>query len=275
VIPVTVLVVVKNAASVLATTLDSLNGFSEIIIVDSSSGDGTEKIAQERNIPVIQYKWNGHYPKKRQWTLQNVPVKNDWIFFVDADEIVTDKLKQEILAAIRSDAAAFFVHGQPVWEGQKLKFGRWNNKIVLFRKGAVRYPEFPDAHTAMGEIEGHYQPVVHGEIGQLQSPITHHCADDMNEWIARHKRYASWQAEMEIKGIDFSKTEHGARKIMKKIFTALPLRPVVVFIDSYVLKKGALDGRGGFRFATARARYYRMVATEKTARSRKASGSGF
>src|SRR5688572_22658024 len=101
-IPVSVLVVVKNGAATLDATLASLNGFSEVLVIDSHSKDGTVDIAGSHKFPVLQFEWNGHYPKKRQWVLDNITFKNEWIFFVDADEVVTEELKQEIVKAIKT-----------------------------------------------------------------------------------------------------------------------------------------------------------------------------
>jgi len=274
-IPVSVLIVTKNAADGLEATLESLEDFGEILIVDSNSTDGTKMIAAAHKVPVISYQWNGQYPKKRQWCLENVPTENDWILFVDADEIVTDALKREITETITDTPhAAFFLRGQPVFCGKRLNHGRWNNKIVLFRKGALRYPELPDTHTAMGEIEGHVQPFVDGTVGQLKNALIHETAENLDAWIDRHQRYAAWQADIETANTNLAASERGARRLAKTIFSALPLRPVMVFIDSYVWKKGALDGSAGFHYATARAFFYWMAAAKKTANANKRRETG-
>ncbi len=274
-IPVSVLIVTKNAAEGLAATLESLEDFSEILVIDSHSTDGTRLIAAAHKVPVIPYQWNGQYPKKRQWCLENVAVENEWILFLDADEIVTDALRREIADTLSDTKhAAFFLRGQPVFCGKPLKYGRWNNKIVLFRKGALRYPELPDTHTPMGEIEGHVQPFVTGTVGQLKNALLHDAADDLDAWIDRHQRYAAWQAEIDAANTNLSASERGARRIAKRFFAALPLRPVWVFMDSYVWKKGALDGSPGFHYATARAFFYWMASAKKTANANKRRETG-
>ncbi len=274
-IAASVIIVTKNAAHGLASCLDALSRFDEVIIVDSHSTDHTAEIAAAKNVMVIPFEWNGQYPKKRQWVLQNVPVKNEWIFFVDADEIVTEVLAQEIadiIAVPQHDA--YFVLGQPVFCGERLKYGRWNNKITLFRKSVASYPEFPDAHIdAMGEIEGHYQPKISGSIGQLKKPLIHVCAETIDAWIDRHQRYATWQAEIEARGIDLAVSETGLRAVYKRAFQDSFGRAIVMFMDSYIAQQGFRDGMAGLHYAVARGWYYWLISVKKRVFLNKASGN--
>jgi glycosyltransferase involved in cell wall biosynthesis len=274
---VTVIIVTKNAGGTIGATLDALRDFNEVIVVDSFSDDDTKTIAQQKNIQVIDFQWNGQYPKKRQWVLENIAVKNDWIFFVDGDETVTPELTQEIhkeLLQPKNDA--YFVRGQPVFCGQRLAHGRWNNKIVLFKKGAVSYPEFPDLDIAgMGEIEGHYQPKVNGSIGQIHAPLIHDCAETIDSWSDRHQRYATWQAEVEKRGIDLAVTETGWRAQAKRAFQDSFGRGIVMFLDSYVMQQGFLDGKAGLHYAVARGWYYWLISAKKSVLADKKKADSF
>jgi glycosyltransferase involved in cell wall biosynthesis len=273
-IQASVIIITKNAGSTIAATLDSVRDFSEVIVVDSFSDDQTKSIALAKNIPVIDFAWNGQYPKKRQWVLENVPVKNKWIFFVDGDEIITPELAQEIWKELQQPQHdAYFVQGQPVFGGQVLKHGRWNNKIVLFKKTAISYPEFPDLDiSGMGEVEGHYQPKIIGSVGQIYSPLIHDCAENLDEWIDRHQRYATWQSEVEHRGMDLAVTETGWRALAKRAFQDSFGRAVVMFLDSYILKQGFLDGKAGLDYAVARGWYYWLISAKKSALAGKARG---
>ena len=84
-IPVTVIVSVKNEELNLPTCLEKLKDFSEVIVVDSMSTDKTPEIVKEFRFQLVNFKWNGKFPKKRNWTLENVNIKNDWVLFLDAD----------------------------------------------------------------------------------------------------------------------------------------------------------------------------------------------
>lgn len=111
-IPVSVIIVTKNAASTLAACLAAVQDFDEIIVVDSASSDQTVAIAADYDATIVDFSWNGEYPKKRQWCLNNVSTRHEWIFFVDADEIVSPELCREIFWNLPSTPhRAFYVRG--------------------------------------------------------------------------------------------------------------------------------------------------------------------
>lgn len=261
---VSVLVVTKDAGHLLPRCLTALKNFAEVIVIDTPSNDGTAQIAAQHGACYIPFTWNGRYPKKRQWLLDNIDTQHDWLFFVDADEVVTPELINEIGDTINATQhSAFFIKGRPVYNNTALRHGRWHNKISLFRKSTLRFPELDDTDTAMGEIEGHYQPIVTGTVGQLKHPLLHYSHDDPAEWQQRHERYADWQAAIETCGIKTSASETRYRRILKNLFNTLPLRPTIAFLDSYLLQLGFLDGYNGFVYAQSRYHYYRMIDLRK------------
>jgi len=99
-IPITVVVPVKNEEANLPRCLGQLKRFSEVIVVDSSSTDRTPQIAQEYGARYLNFVWSGRYPKKRNWLLMNHRLENEWVIFLDADEIV-DEAFCESLACSR------------------------------------------------------------------------------------------------------------------------------------------------------------------------------
>lgn len=258
-IPITVIVVTKNEVARIARCLDALTDFSEVIVVDSTSTDATQEIAAAKGARVIDFAWNGEYPKKRQWCLDTLELAHEWVFFVDADEVVTGALVEEI-RALDFNAAGYFVKGQYVFEGKVLGFGLKNNKLSLIDRRKMEFPVVDDLDIpGMGEIEGHYQPVLKAEfseenIGQIAAPLLHHAYDDEEGWQARHERYAAWESEMDRRGA----WPQDAR-LVKRIFKALPFRGVIAFVHCYILKFGFLDGGRGLRFAKSRWDYYRMI----------------
>lgn len=162
--------------------------------------------------------------------------------------------------------------GQPVFCGRLLEHGRWNNKLVLARKSHIRFPDIQDAHlAAMGEIEGHYQPMVKGSTGQMKHSVTHDCAENLDAWIDRHQRYAEWQAEIERSNINLAKGGKGWRRLLKQQFQRHPFRPMLAFVDSYILCMGFRDGKAGLHYAMARAMFYWMISAKKCAAANKAT----
>src|SRR5947208_2971788 len=103
--PVSVIVPVKNEAENLKRCLPALAWADEVFVVDSQSHDETAAVAAEHGATVVQFHYDGTYPKKKNWALDNLPFQNHWVLIVDADEVVVPELAQEIARRIKSDEA--------------------------------------------------------------------------------------------------------------------------------------------------------------------------
>ena len=263
-IPVSVIVATKNEEFHIARCLEALLDFDEIIVFDSNSTDKTVEIAQRYKARVENFTWNKQYPKKRQYFLNYFTLKHEYVFFVDADEIITADLVAEI-RQLDFNKAGYFVKGCYVGENKLLKHGLKNNKLCLFHKEKIMFPVIDDLKAeSIGEIEGHYQPVLRDEysgegIGQLQSPLIHNAYEEPDQWLERHKKYAMWEAYM-ISHDLYPKDPDKRREHMKRLFRCLPFRSVIAFFHCYFLKLGFLDGVDGFKFALLRFKYYQLVA---------------
>jgi glycosyltransferase involved in cell wall biosynthesis len=84
----------KNEELNIAKCLRSLNDFAEVFVVDSDSTDNTRTIAESMGARVVHFSWNGKYPKKKQWCLDNLSFSHDWVLFVDADEEIQSCAKR-------------------------------------------------------------------------------------------------------------------------------------------------------------------------------------
>ncbi len=144
-------------------TLEATHGANpfDVVVIDSGSTDDTVTIAESHGARVVPFAWNGQYPKKRQWCLDHLELAHDWVFFVDADEIVTPALADEIRRVVAAPAhQGYFIEGQYVIDGKVLRFGLKNSKIVLFDRRQFSFPVISDLYiSGMGEMEGHYQPL--------------------------------------------------------------------------------------------------------------------
>lgn len=265
-IPVCVLITTKNEGDNIVRCLQALGDFAHVMVIDSHSEDNTAVIARDMGVEVVSYCWNGEYPKKRGWCLETLDLPYDWVFWVDGDEVVTFELIEE-LRVLFSDGdrseAGFFVRGQYVLRGgHVLRHGLQNNKIALMNIRKMEFPVVDDLGiTGMGEIEGHYQPVVRGgvcgSIGQVVAPLLHYAEDDA-AWKERHERYAVWECEMTRRGL-WPKDPVYWRERAKRYLRTSIFRPYVMFLYSYVLKMGFLDGVHGYRFALSRKCYCDMI----------------
>jgi glycosyltransferase involved in cell wall biosynthesis len=113
-IPASVIIVTKNEEKNIAKCLTKLSRFDDLWVIDSDSQDKTVEIAKNFPVTVQNFQWNKHYPKKRQYCLDTLPLKNDWVFFVDADESIPDALIDEIENLLSSNPteAGYFINGR-------------------------------------------------------------------------------------------------------------------------------------------------------------------
>lgn len=265
-IPISAVIVTKNEARNIARCLSSLEAFSQVVVVDSGSTDETVALAHAAGAEVVSFTWNGAYPKKRQWCLENLSLRHEWVFFVDADEEATPEFLEALWRMDWSSVrhAGFFVKGAYVMEGRVLRFGLMNNKLCLLRRGRMEFPTVNDLDIpGMGEMEGHYQPVrckgfEDAPVGCIGPFILHHALEDMEGWQARHERYARWEAAMDVRGAHPDEVT-SVRRFMKNLFKAVPCRAELAFVHSYVLKLGFLEGLAGLHLARSRWAYYRMI----------------
>ena len=262
-IPVTAVIASRNAGAGLAACLDGLAGFGEIVVIESGNPDSARAPASTYGARVVPFQWTGRYPKKRQWILENVALKHDWLLFIDADERMTPALAAEIRDTVaKADRPGFFVDGVYEIRGRVLNRGFRNRKLVLLRKGAFAFPHVDDLDfPGMGEMEGHYQPVSASgrklRLGRLRNPMIH-VVEDRSEWYARHRRYAQWTACMNAARA-WPEDPSRVREMAKRLWRSWPLKPFAVFWGNYLLRGGFLDGRAGLEWARDRAWYAREI----------------
>lgn len=84
-VPVSILIPIKNEAGNLPRCLASVAWADEIFVVDSQSTDGSQQIAEQHGAKVVQFQFNGIWPKKKNWALENLPFTHEWVFILDAD----------------------------------------------------------------------------------------------------------------------------------------------------------------------------------------------
>lgn len=272
-LPITVLVQTKNEEVGIAACLAALTDFDEVVVVDSDSTDRTKEIAAASGASVVNFSWNGQYPKKKQWQLDNLETRNDWVLFIDADETPTEQLLMElprVLDNLPGDVAAFDIDLDYVFSGRLLRHGHRVTKRSLVRRGMVRYPVVDDLDApGMGELEGHYQPLASGSVRRLRGRILHNDLDPVSTWFARHNRYSDWEAYLRAR--QQARTQVRARRTFKgQVFDSIPFKPLVFFVYAYIARAGFLDGRAGLDYALALSTYYWQIGL-KTRDLRRAS----
>jgi glycosyltransferase involved in cell wall biosynthesis len=276
-IPVSVVVMTRDEAPNIGPCLAALAGFTDIVVVDSASRDGTAEIARGSGARVVEFHWDGRYPKKKEWCRRHLDLAHRWMLYVDADEIVAPALAAEIAALMQAgpDRAGYVVESRYVFAGRALRFGLRNAKLALIDRARARFPGCDDLEAPGGwEVEGHYQPVLDGPAGRLRAAMLHDDRKPLSAWLARHERYASWEAHLRATGAKPALEAHepALRRLLKRLARTVPAQPLAAFVHCYVLRLGFLDGAAGFHFAVSRAVYYWLIAVAARRAAAKAEG---
>lgn len=263
-LPVTVLVQTKNEENGIAVCVDALRDFQQVIVVDSNSTDRTVEIAAAHGAQVVNFTWNGRYPKKKQWQLDNLDTLHEWILFMDADEFPSPALIAELREFPFDDVtiAAADIDLDYRFAGRVLRYGHRVTKRALVRRGMVRFPIIDDlAAPGMGELEGHYQPEASGRVVSLKGRILHDDKDPVRTWFDRHNRYSDWEAHLRMNST-LRKNIASKRTLKGRVFDAVPFKPLAFFVYGYIVRAGFLDGRAGLDYAIALSMYYWQIGVK-------------
>ncbi|HEY9631063.1 MAG TPA: glycosyltransferase family 2 protein [Coleofasciculaceae cyanobacterium] len=276
-LPVSVLIPAKNEQANLPACLASVAQADQVFIVDSQSSDRSLEIAQLYGATVVQFHFNGRWPKKKNWALENLPFRHEWVLIVDCDERITPELWQEIAIAIQNpDYAGYYLNRRVFFLGQWIRFGGkypdWN--LRLFRHTQGRYENL---HTEeirnTGDNEVHEHVILQGKVGYLKNDMLHIDFRDMYHWLERHNRYSNWEAQVYynlLTGSGESGTIGAAlfgnpvqrKRFLKKIWVYLPFKPLLRFLLTYLIRLGFLDGRAGYIYARLLSQYEYQIGVK-------------
>lgn len=260
---ISVVIITRNEESRLPATLAHLTEFSDISVVDSASTDRTREIAAEAGASVVSFDWDQQYPKKKQWALEHAPIRNRWVLLLDADEYPSDELLSELRSLAphlgSSTLGAYDINLLYRFAGTLLRHGHVVTKRSLIHVDRARFPVIDDlAAPGIREVEGHYQPETDAPVGALRSRLIHDDRDPVTSWFARHNRYSDWEAYLRTHSA--TRKEAAAKRTRQgQVFDAVPFKPLVFFVYSYVVRLGFLDGRAGFDYAVALSTYYWQI----------------
>ena len=270
-VPVSVIIPIKNEAVNLPRCLDCVKWADEIFVVDSQSTDGSIAIAQEFGAKVVQFEFNGTWPKKKNWALENLEFRNEWVFILDADEVLPAQAKAEFAKAITDagDIAGYWINRRFMFMGRWLRhayYPNWN--LRLFRHALGRYEKLTDAPIKSGDNEVHEHVLVNGRTAKLQVEIDHYAFPSIDVFVEKHNRYSNWEARVAAETLlDSSSAKIGSqavnrRRKLKTLSQRLPFRPLLRFLYVYVWQKGFLDGAEGYYFARLHG-FYEFLSVAK------------
>lgn len=276
-IPVSVLIPAKNEESNLPACLTSVARATEVFVVDSQSSDRSVEIAKSYGAKVVEFHFNGRWPKKKNWSMENLPLCNEWVLIVDCDERITPELWEEIATAIQQpDYDGYYLNRRVFFLGKWIRHGGkypdWNLRLFRHQKGRyenLTTEEIPNT----GDNEVHEHVILQGPVGYLKNDMLHEDFRDIFHWLERHNRYSNWEARVYLNfltGIDDSGTISAnlfgdavqRKRFLKKLWVRLPFKPALRFILFYIIRLGFLDGRAGYIYGRLLSQYEYQIGVK-------------
>lgn len=263
-IGISILILTLDEEINIAQCIDSVGWSDDVVILDSFSSDNTAVIAEQKGARVFQREFD-NYASQRNFGIGDIDYKHEWLLMVDADEIVTESLAEEIrqvllngdtdITLYRMRRKDYFLgkwirrsSGYPTWFGRLMKIGR----VSVER-----------------EINEEY--VTDGEVGLLDNHLHHYPFNKgFSWWVARHNRYSTMEAQNMFDKRALSESIRWSdlvsfdptlrRKAIKQIVYRMPGRPLLMFLALYFVRGGVLEGRAGFTFCMLKAFYEFLIS---------------
>lgn len=257
-----VCILTLNEESRIAETVASAQSVTNnVVVVDSHSSDSTGEIAAAAGADVWANTFR-NWGAQRNWALDRIQAEfgDPWVLFLDADERLSSKLVHELDARLGAEASrydAYLVQHTLVFAGRALRFGGFTGTqlIRLFRSSAGRHEERP--------VNDHLVLSRSSRVGRIKGRIIHRDVDDWERYIAKQNWYSTLEArevlkrETGIRSVTFreaiSNPPMRRRWLRERVWPAIPARPMVRFMQIYVLSGGLFDGYPGLCIATMQA----------------------
>ena len=271
-LPITIVILTFNEAIHIKRCIDSVSSLpAKVVVVDSFSSDKTVSIAKSLGATVYQNEFINQ-AQQLNWMLDNCHIDSDWIFRLDADEIVSQELASSIKSAvsqISTDVSGFTVNRQIHFLGKWIKYGGIYpiSPLRIWKNGSGRCEtRLMDEHM-----------IVSGNVKHLNGDIIDDNLNSLTWWISKHNNYASREAieslvskntEREVSGNTPTDVQAKYKRWVKEyVYAKLPLglRAIVYFLFRYFLRLGFLDGRKGLAFHFLQGLWYRFLVDLKMA----------
>lgn len=277
VLPISVIIPALNEEANLADCLRSVFWADEVFVVDSHSTDRTAAIAEAAGAKVVQFDFHPGGPRKKNWALENLPFRNEWVLILDADERITPELEAEIRREFASGPPhdGYYLNRKLIFMGRWLRHGgnypSWNLRLFRHRLGRYERLHTEDLASA-GDVEVHEHVVLDGRAGYLREPMLHLDYKDLARWLDRHNRYSTWDAKMRLNLLEGKDVSSIAARLfgspverkrwLKKLWLRLPCKPLLRFTYMYFLRLGFLDGKPGFLYSVLKATHEFHIAAK-------------
>ncbi|PTX45343.1 glycosyltransferase involved in cell wall biosynthesis [Christiangramia gaetbulicola] len=267
---VSVVILTKNEERDLARCLESLKWSNDVHVLDSGSVDQTIKIALDYNAKVSKHKFES-FGQQRNFALEHIDFKNEWILFLDADEVVTKEFKEDLISSILEaddETVGFYCCWKMMLEDRWLKycdnFPKWQFRVL--KKGKAEFTDF-----GHGQKEGR----VDGKLEYIKEPYLHYSfSKGWTQWIERHNKYSSQEAEARLDNCPpfrniFNKHSSTRNPALKSWLIKVPGWPLLRFLHAYFFNLGFLEGSPGFIYCTNMAYHEFLISIKMRELKRK------
>ncbi len=244
-----------------------------LFILDSGSTDQTLKIANDFGA-TIKYNAFENHPKQWDFALKNFDIQSPWIIGLDADQIVTQELFEQLAHFNNEqykDVNGIYFNRKNFFKGKWIRFGGYYPKYLLkmFRTGVG----FSDTNENMDHrfvVPGKTITWKKGHI--LEENLKE---NEISFWISKHNRYSDLVAEEEVERMQALRSQTIQPKLfgdpyqrmafLKKIWWQLPrfLRPFIYFGYRMTFQLGILDGKTGILFHFLQGFWFRIIVDVK------------
>ncbi|WP_370453921.1 glycosyltransferase [Flavobacterium sp. RSP15] len=224
--PISALIITYNEAENIKSVINDLDFAEEILVIDSFSTDQTTAIASSyKNVKVVQHAFE-NYAAQRNFAIRLA--QNNWILFLDADERISEALKDEIIETVskKESQSAYFFDRTFMFQNKKLRFSGWQTDKIfrLFQKDKAHYASHKIVHEKL---------IVHGNIGKLKNKLIHFSYKDYSSYKQKMIHYGQLKAQEEF------------NKGTKPTLFHFYIRPLYQFLYQYIIRLGILDGQKG------------------------------
>jgi len=271
---VSILILTLNEEDNLPACFQSVKWSDDIVVLDSYSSDRTVTIAQGVGARVVQRRLD-NWATHQNWALDHIAFKHPWVFYLDADERMTEDLKEELLA-IASDSSlspvAYYCGRRNMFMGHWIKHAMPPGMIMrFFRPSRIRFERLVNP-----------TPVIDGPHGYLREMLVHYnFSKGITEWIEKHNRYSLLEAYEGMRLLHAPSGEQPSffgsdpalrRKALKNLSFRLPGRPFLKFAYLYLWQGGWLDGRPGLTYCVLQSYYEYMIVLKMRELERREHG---
>ncbi len=264
-VPVSVVITTLNESIHIGRCIGAVEWADQVFVVDGGSTDDTVALAQGRGAVAVSNPWRG-YAAQKNWAVQNLPFRNDWVLFLDADEVASPELAHEIASVVQGSGEA---HGAYSVNRRMIFLGRWLRHVWWYPDRTVRLIR-RSAGGAFEDRSVHERWVSAGAVGRLNVDLIHENLKPLHEYVERLNRYSTlealeilrwrWAARSgDVRVSFFGDWVERRRALKLRVWYRLPFRPLLRRVWSGLFRLGFLDGPEGRIFTRLHVAYETLI----------------